>query len=58
MRLIEIGGKAKGVIKEEEGIIVLDGNKVTVKQLVELLKRLPGAYFEAVRDTIIVHYRR
>ncbi len=58
MRLVEIGGRAKGVIKEEKGIIVLDGNKVTVKQLVELLERMPGAYFEAVRDTIIVHYRR
>ncbi len=58
MRLIEIGGKAKGVIREEEGIIVLDGNKVTVKQLVELLEKLPGAYFEVVEDTIIVHYRR
>ena len=58
MRLVEIGGRAKGVMKEEESIIVLDGSKVTVKQLVELLERLPGAYFETIGDTIIVHYRR
>lgn len=58
MKLKEIGGKASGVIKENEGMIVIDGDEITVKQAVELLDRLPAAYLKLKDGKVVIVYRR